>query len=209
MRPRAAVLAILLALMLAGTASAEILHFTQASWRAGEDGCSPSAVPLDSVSLIELWRYDSEITLERTRPAGPPGCDETLLVWPGLEQVSYGVRARAPGTRPSCMSNLVTFNGRVDADPAGGPGAGPWLGVPRPNPSGGLVAVSWCLPSAARLRLEVVDIAGRVVARLADSDHAAGVHVSIWDARQAAPGIYLVCARSSGWAATRRVLVLR
>ena len=131
-----------------------------------------------------------------------------MLVFPGLEQVSYGLRTRAPFSRSSCMSNLVTFNGRADAGPAGGPGTGPWLGVPRPNPSGGLVAVSWCLPSPARVHLEVVDIAGRVVARLVDQDHAAGVHVSVWDARRAAPGIYLIHARVGSWAAARRVLVL-
>ena len=185
-----------------------VLCFTEPLFRADSTGCGTGSVPLDTLTLIELWRYDHEITLERTRAAGPPGAGETLLVFPGAGQVSYGVKVRGRGTRSSCMSNLVTFNGRVEADPAGGPGIGPWLGLPRPNPAGGPVAVSWCLPQAARMRLEVVDIAGRVVARPVDADHAAGVHVALWDARRAAPGIYLLRASSGPWSAVRRVLVL-
>lgn len=199
--------ALLVALAISPAAS--VLRFTLPSQLAGEDGCSPGAAPLDSISLVELWRMDSGVALERVRPpAARPGGEETLLVSPGTDQVSFYVTCRRPGSRSSCPSRPYTFNGRVDVGPIGGPGAGPWLGSPRPNPSGGLVAVSWCLPSAARMRLEVVDVAGRVVARLVDTDHAAGVHVSLWDARRAAPGIYLVRARSGPWTATVRVLVL-
>jgi hypothetical protein len=200
----------LLSLALGCPSGAEVLRFRLPAYLAGEDGCSEGMVPLDSISAVELWRLEgANLFLERTRsPLVAPGEEETLAVVPGSGQVTYYVTTRAPFSRSSCMSNLVTFNGRADAGPAGGPGTGPWLGFARPNPSGGLVAVSWCLPSAARARLEVVDIAGRVVARLEDSDHAAGVHVSVWDARRAAPGIYLMRARSGGWSAARRVLVL-
>jgi hypothetical protein len=37
----------------------------------------------------------------------------------------------------------------------------------------------------------------------------AGVHVRLWEANVAAPGIYFVRLRVGGWQATRRVLVLR
>jgi len=213
MRARSLVTALgvaLLALAVAAPAAADVLRFTLPSHRAGADGCSPGTRALDSLSLVELWRLDSGVTLERARaPLGRPGEEETLHVEPGEAQVTYYIVTRAPGSRPSCPGNYVTFNGRVDAGPAGDPGSGPWLGVPRPNPSGGLVAVSWCLPSAARMRIEVADVAGRVVARLADSDHVPGVHVSLWDARRAPPGIYFLRARSGGWSSMRRVLVLR
>ncbi len=123
------------------------------------------------------------------------------------EQTNYFVQVRKVTGVPNCPSNLITLCGRVGVSP--GPGAsGPWLGVPRPNPTGGLVALTWCLPEAARTAIEVMDIAGRVVARPVDQDHAAGVHVALWDARAAAPGIYLVRARARGWSAARRVLVL-
>ena len=210
-RGRCATVAVvaILGLLIAMAAPAAELRFTLPATRAGADGCTPGTVPLDSLALVELWRLDSTLTLERARaPLGSPGDEETLHVEPGEGQVTYHVVTRAPGSRPSCPSNGVTFNGRVDVGPTGDPGAGPWLGVPRPNPTGGLVAVSWCLPAAAGMRLEVVDVAGRVVARPADGHHAAGVHVSLWDARRAAPGIYFVRARSGRWSAVARVLVL-
>jgi hypothetical protein len=112
---------------------------------------------------------------------------------------------KATGVR-SCRSNLVTCNGRLAvADST----SGAWLGIPRPNPTRGLVATSLCLPAAGVASLEVYDVAGRRVARLLSGHRNPGVHVALWDARGAAAGIYLITARRGGWSATRRVLVMR
>lgn len=214
MSPRSALRAtlglLLLALLLPVGSSAEVLRFRLPAFRADTlDGCSPGQVPLETVALIELWRYDREVTLERSRPpVAPPGAEETMLVLPGLEQVTYGITTRAPGGRSSCMSNLVTFNGRAGTDPPA-PAAGAWLGSPRPNPARGLVAIPLGLTEPGEVSLDVLDIAGRLVARLTHAPWSAGVHILLWDATRAAPGVYLVRVRARGWQAAVRVLVLR
>ena len=82
--------------------------------------------------------------------------------------------------------------------------AGPVLGVPRPNPTAGAVAVPVALDGAARL--DVVDVLGRVVR----TGSLAGTEaVAEWDGRDAAgrpvaAGVYLLrLSSASGTAAVR------
>ena len=73
----------------------------------------------------------------------------------------------------------------------------PTLGAPRPNPTAGAVAVPFRLPAAARVRLDVVDVLGRVVRVIVDERREAGAHEAAWDGRDgagrpAAAGVYLL-----------------
>ncbi len=69
------------------------------------------------------------------------------------------------------------------------------LGV-TPNPGAGPVRVTFSLPRAAAVDLDVFDVLGRHVASLAHGPHAAGTHIAEWLARgdkaPTGPGIYLV-----------------
>lgn len=76
------------------------------------------------------------------------------------------------------------------ADPAlgvtpGGAGRAFALSRPWPNPARGALRASFALPAASRVRARVLDVAGRLVATLADARYAAGEHVLAWDGRTA------------------------
>ncbi len=59
-----------------------------------------------------------------------------------------------------------------------------------PNPFNPSTTIRFALASDAHVRLAVYDILGREVARLADGLHQAGYHTFVWNAQQAASGLY-------------------
>ncbi len=87
-------------------------------------------------------------------------------------------------------------------DPADAPtkaGGGPvLLSAVTPNPSRGALSYTLRLEHAGRVMVEVIDVTGRVVARQADLDLAAGVHPLRWNASESATrlpsGIYFLRA---------------
>jgi hypothetical protein len=64
---------------------------------------------------------------------------------------------------------------------------GPTLGLaaPRPNPARDRVGVIFTLPERMRARIGVYDLAGRLLAQLADGEFTAGAHPIRWDMRGA------------------------
>lgn len=83
----------------------------------------------------------------------------------------------------------------------------------RPNPVRGGASVHFTLPHAMHARLDVLDVAGRRVASLADGTLEAGEHALAWPGRDARgrglpAGIYLVRLEAIGRALTRRVAVI-
>jgi hypothetical protein len=82
-----------------------------------------------------------------------------------------------------------------------------------PNPFRGAARIALTLPSAARVRLDVVDVAGRVVAVLGEGRRAAGTHAFTWNGRtrsgsHAAAGVYWVRGETGGRRATTRLVKL-
>jgi hypothetical protein len=66
-----------------------------------------------------------------------------------------------------------------------------------PNPARGRATFSFALPQSGRVRLVVIDAAGRVVTTLVDGDVPAGWHEAHWSAR-AAPGVYFARLEAPG-----------
>ncbi len=206
-RKQCVAVSVLALLLLAAPAKPEVLHFTTPARDAWGDSlpCEPSPAPVGPLGEVELWQLGAAAP-EQCHAAGTPGAVDSFSLDCGGEQRTYYVIVtKATGIR-SCPSNLVTLNGRLAVSDST---SGAWLGIPRPNPTRGLVAVPVCLPEAGRVQIEVFDVAGRRVARILDARRGAGVHVTLWDARRSAPGLYLVVARLAAWQGTRRVLVLR
>ncbi len=88
------------------------------------------------------------------------------------------------------------------------------LGLPRPNPSRGSVALNLSLGSASRVEGAVFDVAGRRVRTLIRGTLGPGVHPLRWDGRDdsgraVAAGAYLVRLDAGGVVESRRVLMLR
>jgi flagellar hook assembly protein FlgD len=55
--------------------------------------------------------------------------------------------------------------------------------APWPNPSSELTDFRWSLPSAARVRLRILDVSGRLVRKLTDGRMEPGAHAVSWDGR--------------------------
>jgi FG-GAP-like repeat/FlgD Ig-like domain len=90
----------------------------------------------------------------------------------------------------------------------------PSFAPPRPNPSRGNVGFVFALPGAARMTIEVFDIAGRRVRQLADRTFAPGEHHLSWDGRdeEGSPigaGVFFVRARGAGLEVERKFVRLR
>ena len=83
-----------------------------------------------------------------------------------------------------------------------------------PNPARGAVVIRYHAPATTDSRLEIVDLAGRVVRTLPGAHGTAGWHEIAWDGRDGAgrpagTGAYWVRLALPGEARTVRVLQLR
>lgn len=80
-----------------------------------------------------------------------------------------------------------------------------------PNPFAGGTTVRFRLPAPDRIRLTAHDLAGRLVATLAEGIRAAGTHDVVWetDAKALQPGVYLVSLEIGGRRHTVRVVRTR
>jgi len=81
-----------------------------------------------------------------------------------------------------------------------------------PNPFNPSTTISYYLPEAARVRLEIYDVAGRRIARLVNRNEERGNHSALWNGagesgRPAAPGIY-ICRLTAGRGTLSRKMVL-
>jgi len=87
------------------------------------------------------------------------------------------------------------------------------LALPAPNPARGTLRFTFDLPRAMHVRLEVVDVQGRVVAALAEGDFGAGRHERAWDASthgaRASAGLYFVRLVTPEGRLVRRAALLR
>jgi hypothetical protein len=77
------------------------------------------------------------------------------------------------------------------------------LATVSPNPSGGRVQFNFTLRDPGTVDFDIMDMAGRVVARIANQRREAGRWTESWDGRrgpgsEAAPGIYFVQMRVDG-----------
>lgn len=88
------------------------------------------------------------------------------------------------------------------------------LSAPAPNPAGGEVGVTFTLPEPGEAMLEVFDLVGRRVRRIASGQFAAGEHAVRWDGRDgsgrpAGPGLYFLRLETGGGTLARRLVRTR
>ncbi|MDX1530981.1 MAG: T9SS type A sorting domain-containing protein [Rhodothermales bacterium] len=80
---------------------------------------------------------------------------------------------------------------------------------PYPNPSRASAEVAFRLSRPERVRVAVLDVLGREVARLVDGPRLAGAHRARLDASGLAAGVYLVVLEAEGVRAVRKLLLLK
>ena len=83
-----------------------------------------------------------------------------------------------------------------------------------PNPFNQSTRISFQLEQEAEVRLEVFDINGRLVKRLADGGYSSGIHGVVWDGSNAggnpvASGAYLCRLISGGRSLSKRMVLIR
>jgi len=97
--------------------------------------------------------------------------------------------------------------------PGGGSPRDSLLGLallpPVPTPARRAVAIAYTLPAAMRVDLSVVDVQGRVVARLVGGWDEAGPHKVTWQSGSTAPGVVFAVMRASARQITQRIALIR
>jgi len=66
------------------------------------------------------------------------------------------------------------------------------------DPSTSTASVGFTLGTAQHVRVRVLDMKGREIARLLDGNVSAGLHQAVWIARSVNPGIYAVALDAEG-----------
>ena len=110
-------------------------------------------------------------------------------------------------TQPNIAAISISTNVSVDDDPVGTNAL--TIG---PNPARGAFSIQYAVARAGRVRLELLDVSGRVVATLTDRVHAPGRHVVDWDgasAQRMPPGLYFVRYTERQDVSVRKVAVIR
>lgn len=153
-----------------------------------------------------------------TKVAGPgvlytlrfqTGADATIT-WVRLESASFsdaGVTV-TPVERAHALVRIGDVTGIHDPPP---PRGTPRLSAPYPNPFTSSVRFEFAPAGEGPVRLDVYDVSGRLVRRLAGTAGEPGTGTAVWDGvdargRPAPPGIYLVHLASPGHGQTRRIV---
>ncbi len=100
------------------------------------------------------------------------------------------------------------------ADEAGGPPDGFALHPNFPNPFNPATTITYRLPLATRVALDIFDISGRKIRTLATGQRRAGFHQAIWDGRdqlgqRVSSGIYLYQIKTADFRQIRKMVLLR
>jgi len=96
--------------------------------------------------------------------------------------------------------------------PAGGtsgPEGGLELRALEPNPASTSVAIRFSLAGAASASIELLDVAGRRVATVAEGRYSAGWHQLRWNRGRLPDGLYLVRLRAGGATRTAKLCLIR
>ena len=84
----------------------------------------------------------------------------------------------------------------------------------QPNPFNPMTTLQFTLKESGRVELDVYDLQGRLVKRLASRTYSAGEHQLTWygrddDGREVSSGLYLARFRSGGFEKTERLVLVR
>ncbi|HKI44345.1 MAG TPA: T9SS type A sorting domain-containing protein, partial [Balneolales bacterium] len=78
-----------------------------------------------------------------------------------------------------------------------------------PNPFNPTTTISFALPKAGKVRLEIYNILGQKVATLINKSMRAGYYNVQWDARQVASGLYLYRITSGHFVKTKKMMLIK
>lgn len=141
--------------------------------------------------------------------------NDGLYTWtasgPATDQALLQVIARdGSGNLGSDVSDAVWHVADVVDVPTQGAVTQFALGPVRPNPSRGEVSIGYDLPRAARVKIEVLDVQGRVLATLVSGEISPGRHFVRWRPDRSVPsGLFFARARLGSKVVRERFVVTR
>ncbi len=146
----------------------------------------------------------------------PAGASDTLGITyaPASEDRDTAIVSFVADDPAAPHQVLVTGFGTLVTGVEGGSEAAFALGQNLPNPFRGVTRIAYALPRASDVRLEVFNLQGQRVATLVDGAQPAGTHHVRFTARatDGSPlpsGVYFYRFRAGGFAATRKMLLMR
>ncbi len=78
-----------------------------------------------------------------------------------------------------------------------------------PNPFNNMTKLTFDMPEAGFVNLSIFDLRGRLVASLVNSEVAAGCHAVVWNAADAAAGLYLARLEAPGFTGIRKFILVK
>ncbi len=117
--------------------------------------------------------------------------------------------------RANFLLDVYATAGVVAVEPGSGlPARSGFATLPGPNPTRAELSIRFAVRDAGPVRVEVLDVAGRVVALVANRNYRPGFYGVEWDGRtthgdRAAAGVYLLRLTMPGFAGSRKVVLLR
>jgi hypothetical protein len=78
-----------------------------------------------------------------------------------------------------------------------------------PNPFNPTTEISFSLPVASHVKLEIYNIMGQLVITLADETREAGLHTVTWDGSSVASGVYFYRLATPEFVQTRKMLLMK
>ncbi len=138
-----------------------------------------------------------------------------LVFGPQIADVSYG--RVTDGGEPWDFLPVATPGSSNEGGPlpdeTPGDGSAPALGA-WPNPFNPQLRLQLYNPEAGTVRLEILDLRGRLVERLCATELPAGPHEIVWrgtngDGRRVASGIYFARLEAGGTVLTKKILLLK
>ena len=167
-------------------------------------GVVPAAFPDTGLSLCSLSGDQFIVSLVSD------GLNGAYVMWED--------RRDEPTSHSDVYAMRFTREGGVGSDTSVTPPAPPpsriALGRPAPNPTSGSCTFQLSLPARARVRVDVLDLSGRVVSTLLDEAESPGTIPLRWtgrdrDRKSVASGIYLVRARAGNDEVVRRIALIQ
>lgn len=125
---------------------------------------------------------------------------------PADQQASLGVFK--PFGPDFVMAATLAPDNPASAGDARSIGAAFDLAPPHPNPATGFVQAPFTIGRGGRVRVDVVDPSGRIVAHLADETLAAGTHSVVWNAEGFPAGVYFARLETQEGSMQRSVTLL-
>lgn len=178
------------------------------AWRYVIPYPAAAGQPQSRADLFQGLSMDSTLTNVAKDQRAVIGSGSVAI--PAGQTVVVSFALAAGSSLTDLQANIASADMAVTTRGEEGPEArGYVLATPSPNPLRTEATLSFRVPSAQHVRLQVFDALGRLVATPADRAFAAGQHTVEWDAARLRSGVYTVRLDAGGETLVRRATVLR